>query len=280
MTHFKFARRSMLLAFVLGLALAHAATFAGSSPLNGPHPPSLLSPAQIENPVPPPPASNLSPEDRADIYMARKSYVDAVDYYNRALKEPGITPMDSATIWNKLGIAFQQEVNFGAARKAYNKAIHLRSDFSEPWNNMGTTYFLENNFKKSLKYYRRALKLNPYSASFHMNYGTAFYRLKKYKEAVEEYKSALSLDPNILSDRALTGTVMQTQGTDASFYFYLAKAFASLDRPDEAVHYLRRAMEDGFKDQKLLKDDPDIKKLSQYPAYVELMKNPPVAIKE
>jgi tetratricopeptide (TPR) repeat protein len=235
--------------------------------------------AQVEAPPPPPPA-NLSPEDRADIFMARKSYADAVDYYNRALKQPGMTPMDSAAIWNKLGIAFQQEVNFGAARKAYNQAIHLREDFSEPWNNLGTTYFLENNFKKSLKYYNHALKLNPYSASFHMNCGTALYRLRKYEEAVDQYRSALTLDPNILTDNAVSGTVMQTRGADAKFYFYLAKTFAILGRPDEAVHYLRRALEEGFNDQHKLQEDPDIKKISQYPAYVELMKSPPVAIKD
>jgi tetratricopeptide (TPR) repeat protein len=251
----------MVMASMLGLLLARGAAM------------------QIENPARPPQAT-LSPQERADIFMARKSYVEAVDYYNRALQQPGISPADAAKIWNKLGIAFQQEVNFRAARKSYSISIHLRQNFSEPWNNLGTTFFLENRFKKSLKYYRQALKLNPDSASFHMNYGTALYRLKKYKEAVDEYRASLTLDPNILSDRATNGTVMQTRGADANFYFYLAKTFALLGRPDEAVRYLRRAFEEGFKDHNRVKEDPDIKKISQDPAYVELMKNPPVSIKD
>jgi hypothetical protein len=60
----------------------------------------------------------------------------------------------------------------------------------------------------------------------------------------------------------------------------MAKAFASIGRAEEAVRYLRRAFEDGFTDQKRIDEDPDFKKISQHPAYVELMKNLPVAIKD
>jgi hypothetical protein len=56
--------------------------------------------------------------------------------------------------------------------------------------------------------------------------------------------------------------------------------FASLGRVDEAVRYLRRAFEDGFKDQKKLQEDPDFQKISSYPAYVELLNNPPVPIQQ
>ena len=59
----------------------------------------------------------LTLEERADIYMARKSYEDAVTYYFRALKQVNFA---NAVLWNKLGIAYQQLENFQAARKAYN----------------------------------------------------------------------------------------------------------------------------------------------------------------
>ncbi len=64
------------------------------------------------------------------------------------------------------------------------------------------------------------------------------------------------------------------------FYFYLAKVFASLGRTEEAVRYLRRAFEDGLQDHKRIDDDPDFQKISHDPSYVELMKNPPLAIKD
>src|SRR5712692_740443 len=73
-----------------------------------------------------PPKGALSLEDRADIFLARKSYADAVDYYHRALKQQGYS---SAALWNKLGIAYQLEMDYGLARKAYKEAAHRRADF-------------------------------------------------------------------------------------------------------------------------------------------------------
>lgn len=238
-------------------------------------------PAPVLAPVPPtqeaPKATTISLEDRADIFMVRKSYSDAADYYRRALAAKG---RKDPALWNKLGIAYQQLMDYSPARKAYKEAMRQGTSFAEPWNNLGTTYYLDNKAKKSLKYYRQAIKLNPNNASFHMNLGTAYYQVKKFKETVEEYRTALSLDPNVMTERSSLGTVMQARAADAKFFFYMAKVFASTGRAEEAVRYLRRALEDGFNDQKMLDEDPDLKKISQFPDYVELRKNPPKAIKD
>jgi tetratricopeptide (TPR) repeat protein len=224
-----------------------------------------------------PPKGALSLEERADIFLARKSYADAVDYYHRALKQQGYS---NAVLWNKLGIAYQLDMDYGLARKAYKEAAHRRADFAEPWNNLGTTYFLQNKCRKSLKYYEHAIKLSPESASFHMNLGASYSKLKRYPQAIEQYRAALKIDPDVLNEHAPTAAVVQARGTDVEFYFYLAKVFASLARPDDSVRYLRRALEDGFKDLKRLDGDPDFQKISKYPAYVELRKNLPVAISD
>ena len=244
--------------------------------------------AQAAQPAPPPakvgqaqePLTKprlLSFEERADIYMARKSYEDAVDYYYRALKKAHFA---DPIVWNKLGIAYQQLQNFSASRKAYNQAIRHRKDYAEPLNNIGTTYYMEKKYGKSVKYYLRALKLDSASASYHLNLGTSFLHMKKYQESVEEYRTALKLDPDIFQQRSPFGTTIEARGADPEYYFYLGKVFASLGRVDEAVRSLRRALEDGFKDRKRILDDPDFMKISQNPAYVELMNNPPVGIKD
>jgi tetratricopeptide (TPR) repeat protein len=222
-------------------------------------------------------AHELSMQERADIFMARKQYADAADYYLRALKTQ---KEGQAGLWNKLGIAYQQQEKFDSARKAYKTALRYQKDLPEAWNNLGTTYFLQGKAKKSLKYYRRAVKLNPNSASFHLNLGTAYCRTKKYPPAVSEYAAALTLDPNILHEHAAQGTVVDARGDGQKLYLYLAKAFASLGRSEEAVRYLRRAFEEGFHDKELLDKDPDFQKISSNPAYVELLTNPPVAIKD
>ncbi len=273
--------RILILWIVAGCLLTLACVVLGASPQGEEKLVSPDLPAPVLTPDPPAqqvakPAT-LSLTDRADIFMARKSYSDAVDYYRRALTAAG---RKNPPIWNKLGIAYQHLMDYSAARKAYKEAMRLDANFAEPWNNLGTTYYLNNNAKKSIKYYRQAIKLNPANASFHTNLGTAYYQRKKFKEAVEEYQTAITLDPNVLTEHSSVGTVMQARAADAKFFFLMAKVFASKGRAEEAVRYLRRALEDGFNDQKAMDDDPDLKKISEFPAYVELRKHPPIAIKD
>jgi tetratricopeptide (TPR) repeat protein len=221
--------------------------------------------------------SQLSPEQRADVFMARKAFEDAVGYYYRALQQDNFS---SPVIWNKLGIAYQQLLNFRASRQAYNHALHLKKDYSEAWNNLGTTYFMQNKYSRSVKYYSKAIKLSPGTASYHVNLGTSYYHLKKYQECTDEYRIALSINSSIFSERAAFGTTIEARGADAEYFFCLAKVFASMGRPEDAVRSLRRALEEGFKDRKRILSDPDFVKISQNPAYVQLMNNPPVGIKD
>lgn len=227
--------------------------------------------------APAPSFAPVSLEMRGDIYMARKSYEDAVDYYSRALRQTGFS---NAAIWNKMGIAFQQEANLRLARKAYQRAIHYQRNFAAAWNNVGTTFYLAHKDKKSIKFYRHAITLEPSNPSFHLNLGTAFYRRRKYKETVEQYRQALTLDPDILIQNSKTGTIVQARGSSVEYYFYMAKVFASLGRNKEAIRYLRHALEDGFHNYRRLVSDPDFMKLKSDPAYVSLLKNPPMAIKD
>ena len=250
-----------------------------------PVPPERIPPAPtpaIQSPAPTKSPANLTFEERADIFMARKSYADAVNYYKRALQGEG---RGRARLWNKLGISYQISAaetrsDQSAARKAYKEAIRRDKTFAEPWNNLGTTYYLENRAGKSLKYYRRAIQLNPTSASFHLNLGTSLYLQKRVEEAIEEYRLALKYDPNVLTEHSSVGTVVQTREAEVKYFLYLAKALASMGRAEEAVRYLRRAFEDGFHDTEALDRDKDFMKISGFPAYVELRANPPQPIRD
>ena len=224
-----------------------------------------------------PPPTQLTLEMRGDIYMARKSYEDAVDYYSRALRQTGTS---NATLWNKMGIAFQEETSLRSAQKAYQRAIHFERNFAAAWNNVGTTYYLEGKDKKAIKDYLRAITLEPNNASFHLNLGTAYYHRRKYQKTVEQYRQALMLDPNILIQNSKLGTIVQARGSDIEYYYYMAKVFASLGRNTEAVRYLRHALENGFHNYRRLASDPDFAKLKTDPAYIALLKNPPMAIRD
>jgi tetratricopeptide (TPR) repeat protein len=215
---------------------------------------------------------SLSLEDRADLFMARKDYHEALDYYQRALKqEKG----HEAAIWNKIGIAHQNLQNLSEARKAYKNAIRIKKDFSDVYNNIGTTYYLSEKPKTALKWYRQAIDHNPANPAFHYNLGTALYATKKYPEAIESYQHVLDLDPNFFTARSSGGTTLQAKPAEASYFFYIAKVFARKGRAEESVRYLRRALEEGFKNFDQIDQDPDLKTLAEYPPYIDLRANPP-----
>src|SRR5437879_11286050 len=74
---------------------------------------------------------SLSPEQRADILMARKMYREAVDVYKEA-------PLNSAITWNKIGIAYHQMLQIDEAKRNYEQALKLNPHYAEAINNLGT----------------------------------------------------------------------------------------------------------------------------------------------
>ena len=223
----------------------------------------------------PPQKRALGPEQQANLYMVRKMYDEAIDFYQQALKMGSRDPL----LWNRLGVAWQFQGNMRQAQRAYKRAYQLDRKSARALNNLGTTFYMVGRHQKSLKYYRRALQLDPDNASFHLNLGTAYFHRNKYSEAAQEYRNALKLDSGILERVGTMGTEMQTRSWDEQMYCEVAKIYASMKLFPKAVRYLRRALEDGFDDFRKIKEDSDLLLMAEYPPYLELLANPPTAVR-
>jgi tetratricopeptide (TPR) repeat protein len=212
------------------------------------------------------PPIQLNAEQRADILMARKMYREAVDVYKEA-------PLDSAIIWNKIGIAYHQMLQLDNARRNYEKSIKLNPQYSEAINNLGTVYYARKNYKKAISHYKHALKIAPSSASVYSNLGTAYFARKKYKEAAQSYQTALSLDRDVFEHHGSYGVLLEERSVEerAKFHFYLAQTYAKAGMNDRALQYIRKALEEGFKDKKKLMEDPEFDKLRELPEFKEVM---------
>ena len=260
------ARVSFLMAGVLGtgsLLLAQAfASSPGESAGSGMSRPA----AQTPNPAHPP----LTAETRGDIFMARKMYREAIDMYLQG-------PQDSPVTWNKVGIAFHQLQSLDSARRNYEKAVRINPKYSEAVNNLGTFWYARKNFKRAISLYRRALLLAPRSASIYSNLGTALFARKKYDEAMVSYQKALELDPEVFEHRSSAGVLLQerTVVERAKFHFYLAKTYAKAGHADRALQYMRKALEEGFKERAKFLEDEDFAALRPLPEFEELMKLEP-----
>ncbi|HZS52282.1 MAG TPA: tetratricopeptide repeat protein [Bryobacterales bacterium] len=217
----------------------------------------------------PHPAADLSPEKRGDVYMARKMYREAVDAYQEALK----AQPKSYVLYNKLGIAYHQQLQLAQAQRCYERAIKLDNKYSEAINNLGTIYYAQKRYRRAISSYKKALSLNPDSASIHSNLGTAYFARKRYKEASIEYAEALRLDPEIFEHRGTFGSLLQERSVQdrARFHYYMAKTYAAAGYTDRAIAYLRRALEEGYKDKDKIPEEKEFAGLRDNPEFQQLM---------
>ena len=206
--------------------------------------PQLVDRTEELNKPAPAEQSELTPERRGDIFMARKMYREAVDAYREALdNQPR-----SARLYNKLGISFHHQLNFGEARRHYERASKLDEKYAQAINNLGTVHYAEQNYRRAQKTYQKALKITPKSASIHSNLGTAYFARRKYKKASEAYQTALELDPNVFEHRNETGTLLQERSVNdlGKYHYFMAEAYARVGSYDRALLYLRRSIEEGY----------------------------------
>ena len=136
------------------------------------------------------------------------------------------------------------------------------------------------NYQKAIKEYLKALALQDGSASYHSNLGTAYFAMKEYPAAMNEYAIALQLDPDVFEHRSQSGIAAQMSSPqDRAYYsFLLARMYAKSGNSDRALEYLRKAMEDGYKDIDAVYKDQEFAALRKDPRFGELMANKPQAI--
>lgn len=214
-----------------------------------------------------PTRNNLTMEQRGDIYMARKMYREAIEAYQAAGAK-------NAVLANKIGIAYHQMHSFPQAKRQYQQALKIDPKYSEAANNLGTIYYAEKNYRKAIGQYKKALKLNPNSASIYSNLGTAHFARKKYKDAFEAYQQALSLDPEVFEHRNANGVLLQERSVEerAKFHYYLAKTYAKAGNPERALLYMRKAIEEGFKERNKFVEDSEFAALQENAEFQMLLK--------
>jgi tetratricopeptide (TPR) repeat protein len=212
------------------------------------------------------PQPKITPETRGDIYMARKMYREADEAYEEG-------PRDDAVLLNKTGIAYHQMLELGAAKRFYERAIKANPRYPEALNNLGTIYYAAKSYRRAINMYKKALRLSPESASIYSNLGTGYFARKNYKEASAAYEKALSLDPEVFESHNTTGVLLQERSVEerAKFHYYLAKTYAKAGQTDRTLLYMRKCIEEGFKDRKKFLEDQEFTKMRDLPEFKELM---------
>ena len=215
----------------------------------------------------------LTPEMRGDIDLAKKMYREAIEAFREG------SPKD-AVLRNKTGIAYHQLLQLGLARKEYEAAVKLRPDYEEAINNIGTVYYAQKSYRRATTWFSRAVKLAPEESKYaavYVNLGSAWFSRKNYDRAQEAFTTAVRLDPEVFERHGSFGVMMQERNIEerAKYHFYLARMYAKSGRNELALQYLRKALEEGFREREKMSDAPEFTPLRALPEFQALLKLDP-----
>ena len=220
--------------------------------------------------APTPGAQTISPEEMADILMARKEYHEAAISYKKLVDA---NPRN-AVYWNKLGIALHQQEDLSAALKSYQQAAKIDPKYADAQNNIGTIWYQRKKFGKAIRSYQKALKVRTDMAVLYSNLGYAYFGEKKYEESIAAFRQALAIDPQCFDrNSSRAGSVLQDRSVSdrGRFYFLLAKSFAQAGNVDRALVYLRKAKEEGYGAMNDVKTDPAFSAMLKLPETQEIL---------
>ena len=208
----------------------------------------------------------LPPEQMGDLLMARKMFRDAIESYREG-------PQKSPVIWDKIGIAYHQLGDLNAARKNYERAIKLDPKYADAINNVGTVLYSEKKYRSAISRYHKALSIAPETASIWSNLGTAWYARGNYVEMSKCYAKALEIDPAVFEAHNSVGTTMQDRAVadKARYHYEMARIYAQAGKNDMALQYLRKSLEEGFKDKDKLSKMPEFAGLRNTAEYKDLL---------
>jgi len=238
-----------------------------------------VGPPPLHRVEPPRPGSTRDELDaRGDELRTEKNFLDALEFYQAAVK---LDPNNSS-LYNKEGICQLMMQRFKDAKRSFEHAIKADRKHADAYNNLGVIYYQEKNYRKAIKQYEKAIELRDDAASYFSNLGAAYFGKKEFAKAGLAYAKALSIDPDIFERTSRAGVMAQLPSPEdrAHYDYVLAKLYAKSGANDRSLHYLRKAMEDGYKDIRDVYKDSEFTELRKDPRFAELMAAKPPAIND
>jgi pentatricopeptide repeat protein len=191
----------------------------------------------------------------------------AIRHYREALR---IGPRYAYTC-NNLGIALMQQGNPNEAIQYFAEALEMDPDYTEAHNNLGVALTMQNNLTGAIRHYFEALWFDPHYAKAYMNLESLLMNPANLNEAMnlsesyvmkEEYDKALFMYRKIGDLRPVLAK---------RTYYAIARMYARQNNVEEAVNWLKQAIERGFNDWDLLKNDHTLETIHNSLFYQELL---------
>ncbi len=172
--------------------------------------------------------------------LGRGRLEEAESYLRRALQADPCM----ALAWINLGVAHNHAGQLAEAESCYRKALELNPEDLAAISNLAVVCERSGRLREARRYLTRAREFREKNPYHHFGLGQQAFESGRYLDSIAHYKKALRL-----------------KSSEHHFHFALARAYAQLDRPEEAIRCLQRA----------LKYAPDALGKSRYSRKLELL---------
>ena len=83
----------------------------------------------------------------------------------------------------------------------------------------------------------------------------------------------MTLDPEVFEHHSNYGVLLEERNVEerAKYHYYVAKMYAKNGRTDMALQYLRKALEEGFKEKSQIAKDPEFASMRDTKEFKDLM---------
>ncbi len=197
-------------------------------------------------------ADDLRPLDALGTIMrGRKRFVEAADYYTRAIALIPKPEKRHWSYWYARGTSYERLKKWPLAEADLQKALQLQPDQPLILNYLGYSWVDQNrNLKQGMAMIEKAVALKPDDGYIVDSLGWAHFKLGNYKEAVRYLERAVELKPEdpVLNDHL--GDALWRVGRTREAHFQWEQALTLSPEPED-IDKIRRKAQKGLPERPL-----------------------------
>ena len=204
---------------------------------------------------------------------------------------PALAASNEAVKRNNFGAELAKQGRLEEALSEFRLAVQADPRFATAQMNLAYTYEKLNRGDEAIAAYKKTIELDPRNRTAFNNLGVLYMDKGLYDEALQVIEQGLKVDPNDgtlqknleiaktnlahVNERDTEIAAARKQAEllpkDPRAAYNLARAYSAFHMQDQALEWLDKAFQLGFKDIPLLRDDPALSGLRQDPRYTRLM---------
>lgn len=222
-----------------------------------------------------------------NIMLLRGETEGSIQEYSKALTAD---PMNAETL-NNLGVAYVRKGHLRNAIKCFQQAIHIRPDYKDALENFVRAGRARKSMENEAVELLRLIEIQPRNQTLYIRLGNLFLQHGEVDKAQKEYEKALSIDTGNLNamkglaaahsqkheyEQALKTlqNMIQIQPGNPDIQYNIACVYAKQGMQGNALLWLRTAVENGFRNIQVIKNDPDlaaVRETEEFKKIVRLM---------